>query len=52
MKIFRNTLTTEEKFSAVPKKFRLGPRKVGSVGFSETRPFFFFLPKQNEMTEI
>ena len=32
----------EEKFSDVPKKFGVGPKKVGSVAFQETRPFFFF----------
>ena len=42
MKIVQNTLKTEEKFSDVPKKFRVGPKKVGSVGFPETRHFFFF----------
>ena len=41
MKIIQNTLKTEEKFSDVPKKFRVGPKKVGSVGFPETRHFFF-----------
>ena len=42
MKIVQNTLKTEEKISDVPKKFRVGPKKVGSVGFPETRHFFFF----------
>ena len=39
-KIIQNTLKIEEKFSDVPNKFRDGPKKVGSVGFLETRPFF------------
>ena len=43
MKIVQNTLKIEEKFSDVPKKFRVGPNKVGSVGFPET-DFFFFWP--------
>ena len=38
MKIIQNTLKIEEKFSDVPKK--LGPKKVGSVGFPETRHDF------------
>ena len=42
MKIVQNTLKIEEKFSDVRKKFRVGPKKVGSVGFPETRHFFFF----------
>ena len=40
MKIIQNTLKIEEKFSDVPKKFRVGPEKVGSVGFPEMRNFF------------
>ena len=32
MKIVQNTLKIEEKFSDVPKKFEVGPKKVGSVG--------------------
>ena len=43
MKIVQNNLKTEEKFSDVPKKFRVGPKKVGSVGFPEARHFFFGL---------
>ena len=39
MKIVQNTFKTEEKFSDVPKKFGVGPKKVGSVGFPETRHF-------------
>ena len=42
MKTVQNTLKIEDKFSGVSKKFRVGPKKVGSVGFSETRNFFFF----------
>ena len=41
MKIIQNTLKIEEKFSDVPIFFRVGPKKVGSVGFPETRIFFF-----------
>ena len=40
MKIIQFTLKTEEKFSDVPKKFRVGPKKVGSVGFLEMRLLF------------
>ena len=43
MKIVQNTLKIEEKFSDVPKKFRVGPKKIGTVGFLETRHFFFSL---------
>ena len=43
MKIIQNTLKIEEKFSDVPKKFRVGPKNVGSIGFPETRHFFFAL---------
>ena len=43
MKTVQNTLKTVEKFSDVPKKFRVGPQKVESVGFPEMRHFFFFL---------
>ena len=42
-KIIQNNLKIEEKFSDVQKKFRVGPKNVGSVGFLETRLFFFFL---------
>ena len=41
MKIVQNTLKIEEKFSDVPKKFKVGPKKVGSVRFRKTRHFFF-----------
>ena len=41
IKIIKNTLKIE-KFSDVPKKFGVGPKKEGSVGFPETRHFFFF----------
>ena len=37
MKIIKNTLKIEEKFSDVPKSFRVGPKNVGSVGFLEMR---------------
>ena len=40
MKIVQNTLKIEEKFSDVPKKFEVGPQKVGPVGFPETRHFW------------
>ena len=43
MKIIQNTQNMEEKFSDVPKKIRVGPKKVGSVGFPERRHFFFGL---------
>ena len=36
----------EENFSAVSKKFGVGPKKVGSVGFLETRHFFFLGQKR------
>ena len=42
MKSVQNTLEIEEKFSDVSKFFRVGPQKVGSVGFPETRHFFFW----------
>ena len=41
MKIIQNTLKIEEKFSDVQNLFRVDPNKVGSVGFPETRHFFF-----------
>ena len=37
MEIIYNILTIENKFSDVPKKFRVGPQKVGLVGFPDTR---------------
>ena len=40
MKIIQNTLKIEEKFSDIPEKFRVGPKKVGLVGFPETRHYF------------
>ena len=46
IKIIKNTLKIEEKFSDVPKKFRVGPKKVWSVGFPETR-FFLASIKNN-----
>ena len=42
MKIIQNTLKTEKKSKMSQKKFRVGPKKVGSVGFPEMRQFFFF----------
>ena len=42
MKIIQNTLKIEKKILNVSKKFRVGPQKVGSVGFPETRHFFFW----------
>ena len=41
IKIIKNTLKIEEKFSDVPMKFRVGPKKAGSVGFPEARYFLF-----------
>ena len=41
MKIIQNTLK-KQKFLRCPKKFRVGSKKVGSVGFPEMRHFFFF----------
>ena len=41
MKIIQNTLKIEETFSNGQNFFRVGPKKVGSVGFPEARPFFF-----------
>ena len=43
MKIIQNTLKIQKKISNVSKKFWVGPKKVGSVGFPETRQFFFGL---------
>ena len=43
IKIIQNTLKIEENFSDVPKQFGVGPKKLESVGFLETRHFFFFL---------
>ena len=40
MKIIQNTLKIQKKISYVSKKIWVGPKKVGSVGFSETRHFF------------
>ena len=45
MKIIQNTLKIQKKISNVSKKFGVGPKKVGSVGFPETRHFFFFWPE-------
>ena len=42
MKIVQNTPKIEEKFSDVPKQFRVGPKKVGPVVFPENETFFFF----------
>ena len=39
MKIIQNMLKIEEKFSDISKKFKVGPKKEGSVGFPETRHF-------------
>ena len=38
----------EEKFSDVPKAFRVGPQKVESVGFRETRHFVFLGVKDKD----
>ena len=43
MKIIENTLKIQKKISNVSKKFWVGTKKVGSVGFPETRHFFFGL---------
>ena len=37
MKTIQNTVKIDKKISDVLKKIRVGPKKVGSVGFSETR---------------
>ena len=42
MKIIQNTLRLQKKNLKFLKNFRVGPKKVGSVGFPETRYFFFF----------
>ena len=42
MKIIQNTLKIEKNISNVSKKIWVAPKKVGSVGFPETRHFFFF----------
>ena len=42
MNIVQNTLKIQKKISNVSKKFWVGPKKVGSVGFPETRHFLFF----------
>ena len=41
MKIIQNTLKIQKNIQNVSKKFRVGPKKVGSVGFPKTRHFFF-----------
>ena len=41
MKIIQNTLKIEKKISDVSKKFRVGPKKVGMVGFPK---LYIFLP--------
>ena len=40
MKIIQNTLKIEKKISDVSKKFRVGPKKEGMVGFPEIIHFF------------
>ena len=40
MEMVQNTLKIEEKISDVPFYFRVGPQKVGSIGFPETRHFW------------
>ena len=42
MKIVQNTPKIEEKCSDVPKQFRVGPKKVGPLGFPENEIFFFW----------
>ena len=44
MKSIQNTLKIQDKISNVSKKFGVGPKNVGSVGFPERRRFFFFGP--------
>ena len=39
MKIIQNTLKIQKKISNVSKNFWVGPKKVGLVGFLETRHF-------------
>ena len=51
MKSIQNTLKIEEKFSDVPQKFRVGPKKVGSVGFPETIQFCFW-PNNSKLKDI
>ena len=43
MKIIQNTLKIQKKISNVSKYFWVGPKKVESVGFPETRDFLFGL---------
>ena len=52
MKIIQNTLKIEKKIKNVSKKIRVGPKKVGSVGFPETRHFFFWPYETGSMTGI
>ena len=47
MKIIQNTLKIEEKFSDVPIFFRVSPKKVGLVGFPETRHFFSLIVNES-----
>ena len=42
MRIIQYTLKIEKKVSALPNKVRVGPKKVRSVGFPETRQFLFW----------
>ena len=46
IKIVKNTLKIEEKFSDVPKQFGVGHKKLGSVEFPDQDIFFFFWPLQ------
>ena len=40
MKIIQNTLKIQKRISNVSKQFWVGPKRVGSVGFPETRHFW------------
>ena len=42
MKVVQSTIIIEEKFSDISKTFRVGPKKVGSVGFRKRDIYFFF----------
>ena len=42
MKIIQNTLKIQKKILNVSKKIWVGPKKVGSVGFPETRHLFLW----------
>ena len=52
MKIIKNTLKIQKKISNVSKNFWVGPKNVGSVGFPETRHFFFGLTATEKCTLV